>query len=133
MCTTTWTALMCVHPNASGPTVDKQITHCENWEPGELTTHAHCGSHRVVKRMARRKCAKCIAEREQELPAVYAQVPRNGGAAKLREKMGGQVEEEVASWSHIDTCRCFYCVPSPRTTRVRHCSSYASCSDWSHS
>lgn len=88
---------MCVHPNATGPTVEKQTTRCEDWEPGELTTSAHCGSHRVVKRFIRRKCARCIREREQEMLAVYAQVQRNANSAKPREKKDGQVKDNAAS------------------------------------
>lgn len=96
MCTTICTVFMCFHPNAKGPTVEKQTTHCERWVPGETTTRAHCGSHRVVKKMVRRKRAKCIAERDQEVVAAYTQITLDGGAAKPGEKMGGQGKDKAA-------------------------------------
>jgi len=85
---------MYVHPNASGPTVDKQTTHCEAWEPGPSE---HCDSHRKMKRMVRRKCAKCVAERDQEVLAVYAQVQHDKGAVKPGDKNGGQGKDKAAS------------------------------------
>jgi hypothetical protein len=94
MCTTTWIVFMCVHPDASGPTVDKQTAQCEAWEPGPSQ---HCGSHRKMKRMVRGKCAKCVAERDQEVLAVYAQIQRKGGAAKTGEKKGGQGKDRAGS------------------------------------
>lgn len=85
---------MCVPPNASGPTVGKQIMHCKAWEHGHM---AHCDSHRVVKRLVCPKCAECIKKCEQKVLATYSQVPSDGATANSVEKKGRHVKNKAPS------------------------------------